>query len=223
MTWRDYETMARPGPIEYGAAVSFNWRPEEERREIRRLSAGQKLAVGGYATFFKKPHPYKGGVDVFMPGCFAKTLIQKSDVRLLCDHNEYKLLAVTGEGLNIWADDVGLSFKVLLPDNEEGRQAYADVKSGAKSGVSVGYHLVDTEMKTIEGHDVRLIHSARLGEISLVKKGAVKEAFAVCLDDDDRLDRPYALTKSQAGFESAAVRFRETLHELQKAVAERYA
>lgn len=223
MSWRDYETMARPGPIEYGAPVSIDWRPEEEQREIRRLSAGRRLAIGGYATRFKKPHPYKGGIDVFMPGCFAKSLIQRSDVRLLADHNEFKLLNVTGEGLNIWSDDVGLSFKALLPDNDEGRRAYADVKAGAKSGVSVGYHPVDSEVKKIEGRDVRLIHTARLSEISLVQHGAVKEAFAVCLDDGDRLDQPYLLTKSWADYEGTAARFEETLHELQKAVAERYA
>ncbi|RTE92448.1 HK97 family phage prohead protease [Bradyrhizobium sp. LVM 105] len=222
MSWRDYETMARPCPIEYGAPVSINWVPDEERREIRRLSAGHRLAIGGYATRFKKPHPYKEGIDVFMPGCFARTLIQKSDVRLLEDHNEYKLLNVTGEGLHIWADEVGLSFKAILPDTPEGHRVYAGVKSGSKTSVSVGYHVSDFEMKRIEGREVRLIHAARLGEISIVDKGAVKEAYAICLSDDDRIEQPLLQSKWEADFEASVARFKEILCELQKRVVEHY-
>lgn len=223
MSWRGYETMAEPGPVEYGAAVSLDWTPEEDRREITRLSAGRRLAIGGYATRFLKPHPFRGGVDVFAPGCFAKTLLQKSEVRFLADHNEYKLLTITGEGLHVWGDDVGLSFKAMLPDNAEGQRAYADVKTGAKSGVSVGYHVNDAEMKTVAGYDVRLIHSARLSEISLVEKGAVREAFATCLSDHDRIDQPYTLTKTMADCEGAAARFKDALHAMQKLLVERYA
>ena len=223
---RDYETMHRPGPIEFGAAVRLDWTPEEDRREMTRLSAGRRLAIGGYGTRFLKPHASKYaecGIDVFVAGCFARTLLEKTDVRLLEDHQERKLLGITGANLHVWADDIGLSFKAELPDSDEGQRVYAAIKAGSKCGLSVGYRAVEAETKQIAGFDVRIIYAARLSEISIVEKPAVPGTFAVCLKDDEKMGDPFVQTKREADVEAASVRFKEALHGMQKILAERYA
>lgn len=224
MGWRDYETMARPGRLEYGAAVSVRWTPEEERREIERLSSGQRMLIGGYATRFFKPHASKYaecGIEAFAPGAFARTLIEKSDVRLLEDHEERKLLGISGASLHLWADNVGLSFKAELPNTFEGQRVYAGIKAGAKCGLSIGYRTDEAETKRIAGSNIRIIYAARLNEISIVDEPAVPGTFAVCLADGEKLDRPFIQTKGEADLEAAAARFKETLRAAQKVLAER--
>lgn len=223
MGWRDYETMARPGPIEYGAAVRIDL-ADQDRGEIERLSRGQRLLIGGYATRFYKPHASQYaecGIDVFAPGAFARTLLEKSDVRLLEDHEERKLLGITGASLHVWADNIGLSFKAELPNTFEGQRVYAGIKAGAKCGLSVGYRADEAETKRIAGSDVRIIYAARLNEVSIVQTPAVPGTFAVCLVDDEKIDRPFLKTKSEADLEAAAARFKEALRAAQKSVTER--
>lgn len=150
--------------------------------------------IAGYATRFNKAHEYKGHVDVFAVGCFARTLCSGRAVRLLMHHDESKLVATTADALELHSDDKGLAFKCLLPSTVNGTLAKMMVRRLGRAGMSVGYEIRDAETKEIEGCSVRILYDCDLVEISLVDRGAVPQAFAVLKQDDGS-----SLTKAGTG------------------------
>jgi len=120
-----------------------------------------------------------------MPGCFATTLLKQQVVRFLVDHDEGQLVATTEDGLKLYSDEIGLAFTLSVPDTDAGYSAYSAVKSGDLPCMSVGYESLETERKVIDGDDVYFVRTARLNEISLVKRGAVSQAYAKIIDRPD--------------------------------------
>jgi HK97 family phage prohead protease len=98
----------------------------------------------------------------------------------LVDYDESRLIATAADRLELLGDDKGLAFRLRLRpgDNDLIRL----VKSGERDGMSVGYRIEADEWKTIAGERVRIITYGSLIEISLVKRGAVRQAFASVVD-----------------------------------------
>jgi HK97 family phage prohead protease len=163
----------------------------------------------GIACRYNKVHAYKGGYDVFEPGCFAKTLVKGSTVRFLDGHDEANLFATSnGGGLELFSDSVCLSFAVTLPDSSAADELYRNVKSGQRREMSCGYLVEESHEKTFEGVKVRLITAARLNEISVVEHAAVPQTFVEIAKSPPTLDRKTAneadmlasFAELQAGF-----------------------
>jgi HK97 family phage prohead protease len=131
----------------------------------------------GFACVYGKPHMYKGGIEVFVRGCFNHTLSTKAAVRFLIDHDASVCLGDTDNNLELVESDIGLAFKIRLQPGDIERL-------NGREQLSVGYTETEVETRSIEGDDVRLIKSVLLAEISACHSGAVKQTHGVVRDAD---------------------------------------
>jgi HK97 family phage prohead protease len=106
-------------------------------------------------------------------------------IRLLVEHNESDVVATTKTGgLKLRADADGLAFICPVPNTPTGLAAKTLKKH--KCGMSVGYVPKRVECLKVSGEDVHLIREADLRDITICPRGAVREAFAVLLDDEEK-------------------------------------
>jgi HK97 family phage prohead protease len=127
----------------------------------------------GYASVFNLEDSFH---DVILPKAFAGTLERKSnigrEIKLLWQHSPEKPIGVFDK---IEEDSVGLYVEGrILMDVEKGREAYALMKSGAISGLSIGYSVKNASIDKNTG--VRTISEIDLFEISVVTFPANKYA-----------------------------------------------
>jgi len=137
-------------------------------------------------------YAYKWGDKGFadgMPETIQKGAFQggmNEDTMLYMNHDPKKILGRLGKNMSLEEDDVGLKFEVELPDTQEAKDAHELVKAGIIDGVSVG---MDDFKEEFEG-DMRIIKSARLGEISITQKPVYKETEVMARQKGDRLYPP---------------------------------
>ena len=158
----------------------------------------------GYASVFEELDSYR---DVVKPGAFQKSLADWAEknrkVPILWQHNGSAPIGVYTE---IREDSVGLYVEGRLNlDVQQGREAYALLKQGALSGISIGYSVVRDETDSKSG--VRRLFEVRLYEASLVTFPAADSARVQnvkALDDLQTLSdaedylRDSGISKSQA-------------------------
>jgi len=143
-------------------------------------AASDRSHIVGYATRWLKPHahPKTGDIEVFLAGCFARSLTGHKAIRFLCGHREANLVATSADDLELATDDEGLAFRLRIPHTEMGSEVRNLVRYGQADQMSVGYTVEVDHWKTIDGTRVRIIADASLNEISLVECGAVPGTFA---------------------------------------------
>lgn len=130
--------------------------------QIKATGEGRKFA--GYASVF-------GGVDSYgdtiMPGAYAKTIGERQrPVALRWNHYG----PVIGKWTSMKEDETGLYVEgELTAGHSTADDAYALLKHGAISGLSIGYHVVRGEKNETGGQD---LHEIRLVEISVVEDPA---------------------------------------------------
>ena len=102
--------------------------------------------------------------DVVVKGAFIDS-IQKRMPALLWQHRQD---APIGVYTDIAEDEKGLKVtgRLLVDDVRQAKEAYALLKAGALSGLSIGYIPLDWEYK--EDGDVRVLKEVEVWEISLV-------------------------------------------------------
>lgn len=127
----------------------------------------------GYASVFEELDRYR---DVIKPGAFQKSLAdwaaKNRKVPILWQHNGSAPIGVYTE---IREDSVGLYVEGRLNlEVQQGREAYALLKQGALSGISIGYSVVRDETDSKSG--VRRLFEVRLYEASLVTFPAADSA-----------------------------------------------
>lgn len=170
-----YQNKAWGQGLEYGDAVGgyiTGDRPEPITKSANVVSDGDELV--GTACVYGVPHYGKNRQrEVFVPGCFARSLASQQAIRLLLDHDESKLIATRADALRLESDDVRLTMRCQVPANSAGMAMKAAVKDGGRLECSVGYNVVESYDRLIEGESVKFITDARLLEISLVRNGAV--------------------------------------------------
>lgn len=108
-----------------------------------------------------------------LPGCFARALREKDDVRILRDHNPSLLLGRTSAGTARLADSAeGLRYEADAPDTELGRDTVTAIKRGDLSGSSFGFIVEEDEVvrETRKGQPyyVRNLKSVMLVDASCV-------------------------------------------------------
>ncbi len=117
----------------------------------------------GYAAIFDVPDK---GRDVIRAGAFAQSLQNRSryDVPLLWQHDQQEPVGII-EALREDARGLYISAKLSL-DSHRGADAYALIKDGALTGLSIGYRA--REARPLPRSNLRELRSVELVEISLV-------------------------------------------------------
>lgn len=209
------EVMSELGPMEYGAAgpitdIGSKTVALPPQSSVSILAGMKAPVLEGWACVYGKIHHFGGKLDVFGPGVFDHATTHKSKVGFWIDHDEDFVIDDTEGGLEIHSDDKGLGFRLSLKDNGVAEI----VKRRQMTGVSVSYVPLETETFLIEGEQVRLIKRARLREISLVRRGAVKQAFATLIDAADRGSLASEMKSERFGAESSFNRLMQALTEV---------
>jgi uncharacterized protein len=117
----------------------------------------------GYAAIFDVPD---NGRDVIRSGAFTQSLRSRSrfDVPLLWQHDQQEPIGVIEQ---LHEDERGLHITGKLSlDSSRGKDAYALIKDGAITGLSIGYRARDT--KPVPRSNFRELRTIDLIEISLV-------------------------------------------------------
>jgi HK97 family phage prohead protease len=143
--------------------------------------------VEGYGSVFGVKDSYS---DVMQKGAFENSIKQhkanKTMPALLWQHDP-------GQPIGVWTemseDDNGLKVKGRLAmDTEKGKEAYALLKMGAISGMSIGY-LTNTYQYD-EKTDIRTLTDVDLWEVSLVTFPANTKARVTHVKSADDVQTP---------------------------------
>lgn len=121
----------------------------------------------GYASVFNGIDAYG---DRIAPGAYTKTLKDRQrPIQLRWNHHG----PVIGKWEEIYEDEKGLHVRgCLTPGHSVAEDAYALIKHGAVSGLSIGYSVKDSDEKD----GVRLLKEIELFEISVVEEPADNHA-----------------------------------------------
>ncbi len=202
-----------PGRIT--AVVGASRRAAAPALATKFAAARGDVFLAGYATKFGKPHVYKGRVEVFTRGCFARNLVAGAPaVMFLVGHKETELLGTSADRLELMQDEHGLPFRLLVPDTGLGREVKQAVAARTLSGMSVSYQVLAEETKAIDGTPVRFLHDVLLREISVCSKGAVDSAFATVLAADGAVPFEVEVKSGAILREGAFVMFMRSLDRL---------
>lgn len=222
----------RPGRIEIPArpsaiarALQMSGRGSPASRTARELyvfrdSAGRELrkpGIQGFAVLFDKPFIYDGQIVMFSNTAFAGVR-WGSPKSLLFDHKPARSYGGTDGGLEFEMSLEGVAFRMPL-SGEDGRIVHENIASGQRACVSVGCNLDDSEIRSIAGQKVKVVHKASLEEISLVHEGAVPRTAAWIVDLADEepslwlaCRRPtFAMAKAAANVSAAGKRIADAL------------
>lgn len=157
---------------------------------------GRKGYFSGYASVF-------GGVDSYgdtiLPGAYKKTL-KKRERPIALRWNHYG--PVIGKWIDISENETGLYVEgELTPGHSVASDAYASLKHGAVTGLSIGYRPVQI---TDHGDGRRDLKEIELVEISIVETPADMSAqisdVKAAIDDAESLKEIEALLRDAAGF-----------------------
>lgn len=122
--------------------------------------------------------PMTGFVERVSPGAFRGLIARGDDVWAAVNHNMEQVLGRRNAGtLTIEEDDVGLRYKIDLPDTTLGRDTRAGVKHGNFTGSSIGFVPAEGGVKVTKegGVTVRTITEvARLRDVGPVHSPAFK-------------------------------------------------
>jgi uncharacterized protein len=133
------------------------------------------MSFSGYGSAFNNVDSYG---DIVAAGAFAKSIEEHKAAgtmpAMLWNHDGYAM------PIGIWTDmaedDYGLKISGHFIDTSTGRDAYVITKSGAVTGLSIGFIVRGFEIQKIEGKTIRLITDIDLHEVSVVTFPANKAA-----------------------------------------------
>jgi HK97 family phage prohead protease len=114
-----------------------------EIRAQKPTADGEKaLILSGRPVVYDTPtliHDINGSyIEVVKRGALDNADLE--DVRLLVGHDTSKIpLARTPKTMSLKVDDLGLTFRAILPDTEAGREAYHAVERGDLKGMSYAF------------------------------------------------------------------------------------
>jgi HK97 family phage prohead protease len=177
---RSYETVSDFGPIEYGCARGFICAVDGKSIETPAIAIeSEQYALRGYACRYSEPLIHDGKIKVLQPGALDKSLRAGHPIRFQLDHDDNYVVGTTLDGLELLSDDYGLAFRFLIPGTAKGLHVRSLAQRKERTGVSIGYNAAKSVTRNVDGTPVDFIYEANLNEISLVRLGAIKRAYAV--------------------------------------------
>jgi HK97 family phage prohead protease len=114
--------------------------------------------------------------------CFAKSLASGKRIDLQLNHDAATVAASTANGLELEESEIGLLFRIDLRHVKNAAILSRMVDAGSHACASVAYSVVSDRTEKFGGHPVRIITEAALKEVSLVPRGAIKQAFVFLSD-----------------------------------------
>jgi uncharacterized protein len=133
--------------------------------EVR--TEGTDLYAEGYAIVFDRLSQNLGGfVERVDPSAVRKTL-QEADVLALVNHDLNQFLGRSSSGtLVLTPDEVGLRYRVLLPNTTPGRDAAEHLRRGDYKGSSFGFRaILDEWGESPEGFPMRTLKEIALRDV----------------------------------------------------------
>lgn len=151
-----------------GEAVSkLETRVNTSSFEIR--EDGDGMTFEGYAAVFNSPSEPLPFIERIAPGAFKRTLRDRSDVKLLWNHDTGQPLASTRSGtLQLWEDEKGLRVKAQLPNTQLGRDTAELIRTQVVDSMSFGFTVPEGGAEWSEDGRERTLRSVRLFETSIV-------------------------------------------------------
>lgn len=151
-----------------GQAVSkLETRINSTKFEVREDADG--MTFEGYAAVFNsasEPLPF---IERIAPGAFKRTLRERSDVKLLWNHDSNHPLASTRAGsLKLTEDSRGLKVEARLANTQAGRDAAELIRSNVVDAMSFGFTVPEGGAEWNENGTERTLKSVRLFEVSIV-------------------------------------------------------
>lgn len=136
--------------------------------EVKFANSGEAHTFKGYASVFNGLDAYG---DMIAPGAYTKTLENRSrPIRMRWNH----FGPVIGKWTVLEQDEKGLYVEgELTPQHSVAEDVAASLKHGAVSGLSIGFRIVEEEMRG----DARLLKEIDLIEISVVEEPADEMAL----------------------------------------------
>lgn len=123
-------------------------------------------AIEGYGAYFNN---VDGGGDMIRPGAFAEFLSARGDnagpLPMLYEHDPGR---VAGVWTHMAEDGKGLLMRGHFIDTTLGREAATEVKSGAKTGLSIGFTALASSPRVQPSDPRRTITKVHLWEVSTV-------------------------------------------------------
>lgn len=140
-----------------------------ERRSYR---IEQRAAIDGntligYVAVFNSPSEDLGGYkELLMPGCFDPL---PTDIPALVNHDDSACIGRTSANtLTLTPDEIGLAYRIALPDITVARDLKVSVERGDLTGCSFGFICLDDEwVDSGDGTVLRIIRSVELIEVSV--------------------------------------------------------
>jgi uncharacterized protein len=141
-----------------------------DRLEARQLDDG--LVIEGHASMFDTPYELSGFVEQVARGAFKKSL-KEGDVAALWNHDPNFVLGRSrSKTLELTEDEVGLHYRVSLPDTQAARDLYTLIERGDVYQSSFAFEVVKEDWaypkRGEEGLPTRTLKEVRLWDVSPV-------------------------------------------------------
>jgi phage head maturation protease len=152
-------------------------------------------ALDGQFNAFNRPFIYKDRIVILKPDCLGNVADQ--NVRFLIDHLASSEVADTNDGsLELMIDSDSGRFRLDLEKTARGCIIARMCDVGNRAAMSVGIDITEEHDEVISGYTVRVITSAILREISLVKDGVAGDDAWATLVDTTTTPKPVAGSRS---------------------------
>jgi uncharacterized protein len=149
------------------AVTKLETRVNPSEFEVR--EDGDGMTFTGYAAVFNsasEPLPF---IERIAPGAFRRSLRDRSDIKLLWNHETGSVLGSTRAGtLKLYEDERGLKVEARLANTSVGRDAAELIRRGDVDSMSFGFTVPRGGDEWNEDGSERTLKSVRLFEVSVV-------------------------------------------------------
>jgi uncharacterized protein len=130
---------------------------------------GDGMTFTGYAAVFNSPSEPLPFTERIAPGAFRRSLRDRSDIKLLWNHDAGEILSSTRSGtLRLYEDDKGLRVEAELANTSRGRDVAELVRTKRVDSMSFGFTVPRGGDEWNEDGSERTLKSVRLFEVSVV-------------------------------------------------------
>jgi len=148
---------------------------EMELRKDSTEDGSENNVLTGYVAEFEK---FSHELNDFFSGKFKEKIrkgafensIRSKVIKALWNHDDNKVLGSTkSKTLNLWEDERGLKFELILPNSSWGKDALESVRRGDVDGMSFGFIPTVTEWDDVNPNEtIRTLVEVDLIEVSPV-------------------------------------------------------